>query len=619
MRQSLLFTALCAAVFLAYRGCGNGASPAKVPVSRPSGGLAFSFTDVAGQLGYTMRNRTGKDGVKEYILEAMPPGIAVADFDGDGWMDLYCPNGNDITRYDPKTKKVTMLPRDTAPRNELYFNRGGERFEPRGKEAGVDDHLWSFGTVAGDIDNDGDADLYVCNWGQNRLYLNDGKGKFTEVAGRLGAAGDPRDWSTGACLIDYDRDGDLDIYVAQYADVYNILSRPDVTTVLGDGRITGRNCEWKKLKVYCGPLGLRPLNDVLLKNELVETGELRFTNVTKPSGVWIEYDARSATESSHGPYYGFQPVSWDIDGNGWPDIFVANDSVANVCWMNNGDGTFEDKAPQMSLDMSMSDYNPQASMGVAVGDINRDGLQDLLVTEFSHDQFNLLLGERLESGLTVFNERAAKTGMRALTFKKLGWGALLFDPDLDGDLDFFFACGHVYPEVNNFPAQETTYKQTNLLVLNEEHTRPKIRDVSAIAGPGLALVKTSRAAVVVDFDNDGDPDIATTEINDSPSLLRCDLAVKHHWVSFLLRGDPAAKIPLDPAGAQVTVTAGDLVQTRVLMFGSSFQCSEDPRLLFGLGLLDKVDSVEILWPNGETTELRDVPVDQVHKVRFTSR
>ena len=616
MRHSLLLAALAAVALLTFRGCGNDEGAATVPISKPTGGLAFSFVDVAAQMGYTLRNRTGKDGVKEYILEAMPPGIAVGDFNGDGWFDLYCPNGNDILGYDPKTKRVTMLPKDTAPRNELYLNRGGKRFEAVGKAAGVDDNLWSFGATAGDIDNDGDTDIYVCNWGQNRLYLNDGKGKFTEVAARAGAAGDPRDWSTGACFFDYDRDGDLDIYVAQYADVYDFLARPDVTTVLADGSITGRNCNWKKLKVYCGPLGLRPLNDVLLKNELMETGELRFTNVSKEAGIWLDYDARSKTESSHGPYYGFQPVAWDIDGDGWQDVFVANDSVANSCWINNGEGGFEDKAPQMSLDLSMSDYNPQASMGVAVGDINRDGLQDLLVTEFSHDQFNLLLSERLKSGLTAFNERAAKTGMRAMTFKKLGWGAVLLDPDLDGDLDFYFACGHVYPEVDNFPAQETTYKQLNLLILNEEHTRPKLRDVSAIAGPGLAVVKSSRAAVVIDFDNDGDPDIATTEINDSPTLLRCDLGVKRHWLRVRLRGDPAAKIPLDPAGAQVTVVAGDIVQTRVLLLGSSFQSSEDPRLLFGLGTHDTVQSVKVLWPNGETTELKNIPVDRELKISY---
>jgi len=618
MQSRILFVLLVVgAVFAAtgVSGCGENKKPAgPVAIVKPRGDLDFAYVDVARSVGYTLRNRTGKDDRKEYILEAMPPGIAVGDFDGDGNYDLYCPNGNDITAYDPKTKRIKLL--DPPPRNELFFNRGG-KFVAAGKASGVDDGLWGYGALAADVDNDGDTDIYLCNWGVNRLFLNDGTGKFVDVAKQAKVAGDPRHWSAGACFIDYDNDGDLDLYVAQYADVYDMLERPDITTILPDGRITGRNCAWKKLDVYCGPLGLKPLNDVFFKNMLMETGKLSFENVTKQAGMWFKVTNVSYSESSGGPFYAFQPVAWDINGDGLQDIFVANDSVENTCWINQGDGTFKNEAPTMSVAISMTDYNPQASMGVAVGDMNLDGIFVLVITEFSHDQFNLLLGEWRPSGLFGFKEMAAKAGLRSITFSLLGWGAVLVDPDLDGDLDIYFACGHVYPEVDGMKNQDTSYRQVNPLILNESPNpnRLKFREVTAIAGPGLAVKKCSRAAVMIDFDNDGDPDIATTEMNDNPTLLRCDRKASLRFLSVRLIGNPAKKVPLDPAGAVVSVKVGDRVLKRVLQIGSSFQSSEDTRLLFGLGK-DKIEYLEVLWPNSEKTRLDNPAPNQFLTIRL---
>ncbi|MHC4493378.1 MAG: ASPIC/UnbV domain-containing protein [Planctomycetota bacterium] len=232
----------------------------------------------------------------------------------------------------------------------------------------------------------------------------------------------------------------------------------------------------------------------------------------------------------------------------------------------------------------------------------------------------MLIAERLPGrGMMVFNEKASRTGLRQITFSKLGWGTLAFDPDHDGDLDVFFANGHVYPEVDQFPAQETSYRQKDLLILNENPKRLKIRDVSALAGPAFEQMRVSRAAAEVDFDNDGDPDIAQINLNDVSSLFRCDLDRKsapRHWIRVRLRGDPARKIPNDPAGSEVTVTARDIKTTKVFLLGSSFMSCEDPRMHFGLGDHAVVDSIEVLWPDGTKTRRETVRADQVVEIRY---
>jgi len=578
--------------------------------------------DVAASVGYTMRNRTGRDAQKRFILEGTAPGIAVGDFDGDGWMDLYCPNGNDIVRYDFARREAVLLPPDRAPRNALYFNEGGKRFREAAKASGVDDPLWAFGAVAGDLDNDGHADLYVCNWGPNRLYRNRGDGTFDEIGGAAGAAGHPRDWSSAACLLDYDGDGDLDIYIAQYVDVDHLLESPHLTTIGPDGRMDGRHCLWRKVRVPCGPLGLMPLNDVLLRNLLVESGALRFEDVSERAGIRFPAGDAATAGQSDGPYFGFQPVAWDIDSDGRQDIFVANDLGRNLCWMNRGDGTFEDRGDLLGLAVGQSQFGAQASMGVGLGDINGDLLQDLVISEFSHDEFNLLTAVPLPGGGITYKENSPQTGLRAMTFAALGWGALLLDPDLDGDPDIFFACGHIFPEVDNYPQLGTSYRQYNLLVLNRDPKRLSLDNLQGRAGPGLEIKKCTRAAVVIDFDNDGDPDIATNAMNDTPLLLRCDIprtSGAPHWLAIRLRGKPSERVPLDPAGAVVTVTAGEAKMRRVFVIGSSFQSSEDPRLLFGLGEHGGDAVAEVLWPNGKSTRHGALAADRLHVVSYDAR
>ena len=614
-----LLLAVLAAVTATFTSCADDSEDSAnvVELVAPEGDLNFAYVDVAAETGYTMRNRSGTDTEKEYILEAMPPGIAVADFNGDGWYDLYCPNGNKIVSYDQPSHTIRLNTDSSRPRNELYLNRKGKRFEAVGKAAGVDDPGWAFGAIAGDVDNDGDPDLFVCNWGANLLYLNDGTGKFKEVGVSAGVAGDPRHWSLGPCFVDIDNDGDLDLYVAQYADMDAMLRNPKITQLV-DGKYTGRTCVWRRLEVYCGPTGLRPLNDVVFKNMLVETGELKFEDVTKKAGCWLKYDPkRSETTESPGPYYGFQPVAFDINQDGWQDIFVANDTQENLCWINQKDGTFKNDALVRGLARSMDDFTTQASMGVAVADFNQDGMLDITITEFSHDQFNLLLGEKLPAGMIVFKDVAARTSVRDATFTALGWGALFVDPDLDGDVDIFYACGHVFPEVmQKEKVLDTTYKQPNLLLLNEDPKNLRLRLLGATAGPGLAIEKCSRGAVMIDFDNDGDPDIATTELNDMPCLLRCDNASGNRWLSIRLVGNPQKKVPLDPAGTVVTVKTGDRAQKKVFLIGSSFLSSEDPRLLFGMGDAEAFDSIEVLWTNGEKTEIPGSHTNQALIVRL---
>ena len=493
---------------------------------------------------------------KRFILESTGSGAAFFDYDGDGDLDLYAVDGSTYANY------------GVGPGNVLYRNDGGA-FVP--VAAGVEDRGWGMGVAVGDYDGDGQRDLYVTNYGANVLYRNRGDGTFASVTAQAGVAGD--DFSASAAFFDYDQDGDLDLYVANYVvfDIEPVLQDPDLDDpciYLGG------------LRVFCGPQGMEGGRDRLYRND----GEV-FTDVTAASGV--------ATANFH---YGLgvMPADFDLDGD--LDLFVANDETPNVLFRNDG-GRLDDIGLQVGVAYN-GDGELEASMGVDAGDCDGDGDLDLYVTNF-YGETNTLY---LNSGGGTFIDATAERGLAAPTVSYLGWGTRFFDFDFDGDLDLFVANGHVYPQVDDASAGGT-YAQRNQLFANEGSGA-----FSAVegAGPGLQVQKSSRAAISGDYDQDGDVDLFTTNIDDSPTLLRNETRAGRYLV---------VRIAPEVVGTWVRLTAGGRTQVRSVGGAAGYLGHGDARLYFGLGQTERVEHLEVLWPDGAVTRLEDLPVDEVVVVK----
>jgi len=573
------------------------------------------FVNEAEERGIDLLNRTGKPGRKELILGAVGPGAAVFDANGDGRLDVYIPNGNWLVG----PARTAFYSGEDRPRNALYVQQEDGTFRDEAKQRGVDDDAWGFGAVAADLDADGDQDLVVTNLGPNRLYVNDGEGNFTDVARAAGVAG-PADrgkwrWSTGIAVGDVDRDGVLDLYVANYADMFKWMREYHKIKRDGDRIVDARVCDWQRLKVYCGPIGLPGQQDRLYRGLGGRDGAIRFENVTERAGI-------HRPEDRGGPKYGFQVLFTDVNRDGWPDIYVANDSVESFLFENRGDGTFKEKGGAYGVAVGRNG-DDQAGMGATTADLNGDGYPDLLKTNFSLQTNNLYLSARLPDGRIVFSDASERTGLRAAVYTALGWAVLLFDYDNDGDRDIYYANGHVYPEVDTPAAAglNTSFEQYNILFRND--TRPggpggrgdrrRLRFTEQRdAGPGLRVRKCSRGACQFDFDEDGDLDILVVNLNGTPDLLVNQRGAEAGaWVKLRLKGDPARKVNIEGLGSLVTVRAGDREQLFETRRGDGFLGCHDPRLHVGLGAHDGPVDVEVLWPNGETRRYR------VEKTRTT--
>jgi len=559
-------------------GVATGAprAPVKDALSRPitAGGFVDGapvvFVDITKQAGLDkFRHRSGTSG-KATILETPGSGVAFLDYDNDGWLDIYLLNGSTF---------AALKGKEPAPQAMLLHNNHDGTFTDVTAKAGVANERWGFGVAVGDYDNDGWPDIYVANYGKNRLYHNNHDGTFTDVADKAGVT--LGGWSAGPTWGDYDHDGLLDLFVPGY-----VKFDADHPPVLGQPGLSLSSCQFRGLTVMCGPRGLLGESDHLFHNN----GDGTFTDVSKSAGV-----------ADPQGYYGLASVFVDVDDDGWVDLAVANDSVPRFLYHNLHNGTFEDVGYLSGFALT-NEGMAQASMGIAVGDYNRDGKVDFFITTFSDDYKTLFRND----GDNNFSDVTYRAGLGGPTIPFLGWGAAFLDFDNDGLLDIFVANGHVYPSVDQRD-WGTTWAQRPQLFRNLDGT--KFQEVLPATGSGLADVISARGAAFGDLFNDGHIDVVLNDMDSAPTLLRNVVRNSNHWLTFKLVGGP--KSPRDAIGAKVFVTAGGFRQRADVISGGSYGSSSDQRLHFGLRTATKVDKVEIDWPSGKKEEIVVPGIDRI--------
>jgi enediyne biosynthesis protein E4 len=559
-------------------GMSTGAAhaPVKDALHRPitAGGFVDGapvvFSDMTHAAGLDKFHHKSGTPEKSTILETPGSGVALLDYDNDGWLDIYLLNGSTFR---------ALRGKEAPPRAMLFHNNHDGTFTDVTDKAGVANERWGFGVVVGDFDNDGWPDIYVSNFGKNRLYHNNHDGTFTDVAEKAGVA--LGGWSTGATWGDYDRDGFLDLFVPGY-----VKFDPDNPPVAGKGGIPPGFCQFRGIAVMCGPRGLPGESDHLFHNNRDGT----FTDVSVKAGV-----------SDPSGYYGLASVFVDVDDDGWLDLLVANDSVPKYLYRNKHDGTFEDISYISGFALN-DEGREQAAMGIAVGDYNRDGKVDFCITNFSDDYNTLYRND----GDASFTDVSYAAGIANPTIPFLGWGTGFLDYDNDGLLDIFFANGHVYPGVDK-QDWGTTFAQRPLLFRNLNGS--KFAEVPPATGSGLAVVVPARGAAFGDLFNEGHIDVVLNVIDSTPVLLRNVVRNQNHWLTLKLVGGP--KSPRDATGAKVFVTTGAIRERGDVFSGGSYASSSDQRLHFGLGAATSVDRVEILWPDGAKEEIKIPAIDRI--------
>jgi hypothetical protein len=496
---------------------------------------------------------------KDHILETLGSGVAIADYDNDGDQDIYLPTAQTTDDWLAGHKPAS---------NALYRNNGDGTFSDVAAAAGVDLSAWSLGAYFVDVDNDGDKDLFVTNWGSNVLYVNNGDGTFYDGTAAAGLGGHAV-WSASAAFGDLDLDGDLDLYVANYAK-YSLLDPPH-----GGDKIT-----WRGMRVLMGPIGLKGEADQLYRND----GDGTFTDVTESAGM-----------TPPEPHYGLGVVFSDLDRDGDPDIFVANDSMANYLWRNEGSLRFTDVSLAAGVATNQNAVE-QAGMGVDAGDYDEDGWVDLVVTNFSHD-FNTLhrnLGELLFTDATY-------SANFSDSYSYLVWGVKFTDYDLDGRLDAFMANGHTYSILETNSQADTTYKQANSIYRNRSEGVFEPR--GAAAGPGFEVLESSRGLAIGDLDGNGAPDLIVTNIDAAPTILINRAEQQAQWLHVALRGTRSNR---DGVGARIELTAGGRTQFREVNPFGSFLSQSSFDVMFGLGQATTAERIVVRWPSGVIDEIEAV-------------
>ncbi len=541
--------------------------------------LGVQFVDVAQQAGLHAETIFGGEHRNKYLLETTGCGAAFFDYDQDDWLDIFLVNG----------WRLEGFPKGHEPVCHLFKNNRDGTFTDVTLKAGLARSGWGQACCVGDYNNDGWNDLFVSYYGQNALFRNNGNGTFTEVTKEAGLLQNRLRWNSGCTFLDYDRDGNLDLFVGNYIDL-DLKTAPLPEEA---------NCTYKGIQVACGPPGLEGGKNLLYRNN----GDGTFTDVSEKSGMGTALGT-----------YALSAVAADLDNTGWPDIYVANDSTAATYYENQKDGTFKDQAVEAGVAYS-PDGKPQAGMGVSVGDYNRDGLLDIVKTNFAGDTDSLYLN----LGDGSFDDQTYEAGLGVNT-RLLGWGVSFMDIDNDGWLDILVANGHVYPEVDG-TGVDAAYAERKYLYRNLRNGQ--FEDVSLIGGSGITTPAKARGFAVGDYDNDGDLDVVVNCVNSIPQLLRCDSALDHNWIKIRTVGTKSNRTGI---GARLKVVAqtgtpvlgarpgSALVQIDEVRSSDGYFSASDLRMHFGLGNAKKVDLVEIRWPSGNVDTLGDLDVNRLYVI-----
>jgi len=546
------------------------AQQSATPPKEQSPDLGISFLNVAKESGLNAKTIFGGEHKNKYLLETTGCGVAFYDYDNDGWLDIFLVNGT----------RLEGFPAGSAPTSHLFHNNRDGTFTDVTLKAGVAHSGWGQGCCVGDYDNDGWDDLFVTYFGKNVLYHNNGDGTFTDVSEKSGVAGNGRRWNTGCAFFDYDRDGKLDLFVANYIDM-DLATAP----VPESGP-----CLYKSVMVACGPPGLQGGKNILYHNN----GDGTFTDVSEAAGIL----------GANGTY-GLGVLTADFDNDGWPDIYVADDSTASALYQNKRNGKFQDIAIEAGCALS-ADGKPQAGMGVSAADYDMDGNLDIVKTNFAGDTPSLYRNQ----GGANFEDTTFTAGLGAHT-QFLGWGCGFFDMDNDGWPDILICNGHVYPEVEQLKT-EAGYAQRKLVYQNLHNGH--FADVSFQVGPGISEPSTSRGAAFGDFDNDGDIDVVVNCVNDYPQLLRCDSKLANHWIKVRTIGTKSNRSGIGARLTCITQVPGESKAHRQIdevRSGGGYFSQSDLRVHFGLGKAEKVDLLEIRWPSGQIDTIKNVKPNQL--------